>query len=228
MTPDLNYGDSALKVEGKVLLDIDFDGKRVQHGFYVTKKTDHCLCGRDLMFKLGISLNGLNEKFRVAMVGRPVDFGALLDCYEVDDNQLIKGFEARVYFKKGAVPKYHKPRQTLLAIRPLVEEALNGLVSKGILEPVPHSEWSSCIVPVMKKSGKIRVCADFKYLNTQINIEKYPLLRLEEMLSIVGNSKIFSRLYIENAYLQIPVKDDALVISTQCGLFRFLRLPYVY
>ena len=27
----------------------------------------------------------------------------------------------------------------------------------------------------MKKGGDIRVCVDFKYLNTQINIEKYPL-----------------------------------------------------
>ena len=75
----------------------------------------------------------------------------------------------------------------------------------------------------------MRVCVDLKDLNSKINIEKYPLPKLDEMLSVVSNNKCFSKIDLCNAYLQVAVAEEDqkyLVISTEKGLFKFKRLPF--
>ena len=75
----------------------------------------------------------------------------------------------------------------------------------------------------------MRICVDFKDLNTKINIEKYPLPKLDEMLSVISDNRIFSKIDLRNAYLQVAVaKQDQkyLVISTEKGLFRYKRLAF--
>jgi len=57
-------------------------------------------------------------------------------------------------------------------------------------------------VPVLKQDNKIHICADFKSLDTKIGIEKYPLPKLKDILTV--DSKIFSKLILCNAYLQLP------------------------
>ena len=53
--------------------------------------------------------------------------------------------------------------------------------------------------------------------------------RIEELLFVIGQGKIFSRIDLQNAYLQVSVEEDSqkfLVINTHKGLFRFKRLPF--
>ena len=49
-----------------------------------------------------------------------------------------------------------------LASRELVETEIDCLVSEGIIKPVEFSEWASEVVPVIKGSGKTRLCGNFK------------------------------------------------------------------
>ena len=77
------------------------------------------------------------------------------------------------------------------------------------------------------KKIRICTCSNFHYVNTQINIEKFPLLTYDEMINILGNNKIFSSIDLENAYLQLPIESsDLLVITTNKGLFRYRQLPF--
>ena len=49
------------------------------------------------------------------------------------------------------------------------------------------------------------------------------------MLASLGKSKVFSKLDLSNAYLQLPVDDESkelLTISTHRGLYRYNRLPF--
>ena len=116
-----------------------------------------------------------------------------------------------------------------IALKDSVEKALDKLVDKGKIESVAFSEWAAPIVPVLKKGGDIRVCVDFKHLNTQINIEKYPLPKLEEMLAFINSFTYFSKFDLANAYLQIPVCESDQnfhVVSTEKGLFKWKCLPF--
>ena len=144
-------------------------------------------------------------------------------------HNLLTNFEAKIHLKENAVPRYVKARQVPLAQQKLVDAALADMVAAGTVDPIKHSEWASAIVPVLKANGKMRICADFKDLNSKINTEKYPLPRLDEMLCTISNNQQFCKIDLANAYLQLSVAPECkkyLVINTQKGLFRFNRLPF--
>ena len=111
-----------------------------------------------------------------------------------------------------------------------VELELNRLQQKGVISPVQHTEWAAPIVPVVKRDGTVRICGDFKVtINPVINIESYPLPRVEELFANLSHGKYFSKLDMSNAYLQLPLSDEAqklVTINTHLGLFRYHRLPF--
>ena len=52
---------------------------------------------------------------------------------------------------------------------------------------------------------------------------------MDEILAVVGKSKVFSKIDLKDAYLQVPVDDESqklLVIDTHKGLFKYKRLPF--
>ncbi|XP_064100788.1 uncharacterized protein K02A2.6-like [Macrobrachium nipponense] len=112
----------------------------------------------------------------------------------------------------------------------MIEDALDKLVADEMMEPISHSEWAVPIVPVLKENKvEMRICGDFKVLNKQIHCDRYPLPKIEELLSVVGKGKFFSKIDLKNAYLQIPVDEKSqeyLVINTHKGLFKYKRLPF--
>ena len=111
-----------------------------------------------------------------------------------------------------------------------VELELNRLQQKGVISPVQHSDWAAPIVPVVKQDGTVRICGDFKVtINPVINIESYPLPRVEELFANLSQGKYFSKLDMSNAYLQLPLSHEAqnlVTINTHLGLFRYHRLPF--
>ncbi|XP_031789191.1 uncharacterized protein LOC116418285 [Nasonia vitripennis] len=89
---------------------------------------------------------------------------------------------------------------------------LARLVKLGHLIQVNESKWATPIVPVLKGTGEIRICGDFKLtLNQYLLIDKYPLHTIDE---------IFAKLQ--------GVDDKSavlLTIITHKGLFRYTRIP---
>ena len=62
----------------------------------------------------------------------------------------------------GARPVFHKARSVPYALKEKVETELGRLVEMGTYEAVPHSDWATPIVPVMKSDGTVRICGDYK------------------------------------------------------------------
>ncbi|KAM8702203.1 hypothetical protein ACLKA7_001895 [Drosophila subpalustris] len=60
--------------------------------------------------------------------------------------------------------RWSDPRtlEKLKTWKPKVEEELKELISRGILEPVDHSEWGTPLVPILKSDGNLRICGDYK------------------------------------------------------------------
>ena len=73
-----------------------------------------------------------------------------------------KGVKAKLYVRENSVPQFHRPRPVALAMRLKIETELQRQVDLGILEKVDISEWAVPIVPVMKPSGEICLCGDYK------------------------------------------------------------------
>ncbi|KAG8176284.1 hypothetical protein JTE90_022456 [Oedothorax gibbosus] len=102
---------------------------------------------------------------------------------------------------------------------------------KGILESISSSEWATPVVPVVKRDGSIRLCGDYRCtVNKSVKPYTYPLPTVNEVLSTVAGGKVFSKLDLSQAYLQLPVDDATsrlLTLNTHKGLFRVKRLPFV-
>lgn len=65
------------------------------------------------------------------------------------------------------------------------------------------------MVPVVKDSGKFRLCVDMRKTNQAIIRERFPLPVLEEVLDKICGSKWFSTLDIRDAYHQIELDEKS-------------------
>ena len=68
----------------------------------------------------------------------------------------IDGFNAKVYLKDGAIPKFMKARNVPFSLQDVVNDELDRLENDGILKTVPFSDWASPIVIVPKPDGGAR------------------------------------------------------------------------
>ena len=73
----------------------------------------------------------------------------------------------KIELREGAEPyAVHIARNVGFNILPKVEEQLKLRQKEGIIKLIETpTEWCALMVPVIKKSGKVRICVDFKRLN---------------------------------------------------------------
>jgi len=142
----------------------------------------------------------------------------------------IKKFKAHLKLKPDARPIFVKNRTVPFRIAEKVEKELERMVDMGIIEKVDSSRWATPIVPVLKKDGGIRICGDFSVtLNPALVVDEHPLPTIEELFASMSGGTIFSKIDLQQAYLQLAVAEEdreLLTLSTYKGLFRCNRLMY--
>uniref|UniRef100_A0A5S6QK83 RNA-directed DNA polymerase n=1 Tax=Trichuris muris TaxID=70415 RepID=A0A5S6QK83_TRIMR len=130
----------------------------------------------------------------------------------------------------NAQPKVFKPRPLPFALMDAVKAEAQRLTDSGIWKPVPTNQWAAPIVVVKKSSGGIRICGDFKVtVNPQLEINQFPIPRLEELLVKLQHGQHFSKIDLADAYLQIELDEASkalMVVNTPFGLFQYQRLPF--
>ena len=102
------------------------------------------------------------------------------------------------------------------------------MLDAGVIEPA-GSEWASPVVLVPKKDGSLRFCIDYRRLNTKTAADAYPLPRMDDCLDSLGDAAIFTTLYCNSGYWQIPVAPedgDKTTSTTHIGTFRHTRMPF--
>ena len=104
-------------------------------------------------------------------------------------------------------------------------------MAEGTLELVEVAEWAAPIVSVLKPDKvNVRICGDFKQTVDPVStLDKYPILKIEDLFSTLAGGKVFSKIDLSQAYQQLPLADEFkkyVVINTHKGLFRYTRLPF--
>ena len=84
---------------------------------------------------------------------------------------------------------------------------LDQLRSCGIIRP-SKSPWSSPVVLVRKKNGKLRMCVDYRTLNNKTVKDAYALPRIEEIFDCLNGAKYFSSIDMKAGYHQIEVEES--------------------
>ena len=137
---------------------------------------------------------------------------------------------AKFELQDNVQPMFKRKRNVSFASLEQINEELNRLVKTGNLSKLEYSEWAELTVHVKTKSKEIRVCADFSTgSNATLKDFYYPLSCPEDIFAKLSSGKFFSKIYLSDAYLQIPVKEVSsklLCINMHRGLYKFERLPF--
>jgi hypothetical protein len=131
-----------------------------------------------------------------------------------------------------AKPIKRNPYRIPHALKPVVEEHIDDMLQREIIEP-SSSPWSSSIVLVQKKSKdgsvKYRFCVDYRALNAVTKPDAYPIPNITDTLDSLGKSKIFSVLDMASGYFQIamePEDKEKTAFSCHKGHFQFVKMPF--
>ena len=146
----------------------------------------------------------------------------------------LKGIPAEVCEHKIVLEDDAKPvRQRQHRLNPkyslMVKEELDKLLEVGFIYPVPHSEWVSPIVMVLKKNGKIRICQDFRKLNAATKKDYFPLPFTDSILDAVAGHECYSFLDGFSGYNQFKIaKENQLktTFTTDWGTFAYKVMPF--
>ncbi|CAK1597369.1 unnamed protein product [Parnassius mnemosyne] len=224
------YTGEQVKPVGVIRPLVKYKDKEKHLDLYVIKNGKSILLGRQWLAELNIqlppfgSLNCLsNDVFNLN------DFSSRYCKVFADGLGRFTGPPVSIRVREGAQPVFMRARPLAYALRAPVERALEQLVADGILTPVDRSDWATPIVPVVKKDGNIRICADYKLtLNKVIEVDRYPLPRVEDLLVRLQGGQRFSKIDLSQAYAQFVLDESAkyTVINTHKGLFRYNRLVY--
>ncbi|XP_055860261.1 uncharacterized protein LOC129921719 [Biomphalaria glabrata] len=89
-----------------------------------------------------------------------------------------------------------------------VKEELNKLLKDGTIRRVDEqSEYVSPIVIVKKKDNTLRVCCDFRELNSKTVIDAEPLPLPEQLIEKIGSSEIFTTCDLNRGFWQIEMEE---------------------
>ena len=102
------------------------------------------------------------------------------------------------------------------------------LQEKGIIRP-STSPWASPLVLVSKKNGKLRVCVDYKKLNSMTTKAAFPLHHIQDCLDSVAGSTLFTTLDLISCYHQVKIKEEDIpktAFVTKYGHFEYVTMPF--
>ena len=85
---------------------------------------------------------------------------------------------------------------------------MKKLVDEGIIEP-SKSAWSSPIVAIVKPSGDICVCGDYRQLTNITSQIHHYMPELGDIIEKIGNSCVLSKMDLTQGFHLIMVEDSS-------------------
>ena len=221
------YGQKdRIEVIGTFVSEIvcEISGNSCVDEFTVVKGPGRSLLGKNTAEKLGVLRVGpdvcsltvegsdadIREKYREVFTG----VGKLKD------------FQLKLHIKDDVTPVAQPVRRLPFGLRAKVDEKLDELLAKDIIEEVSDNptEWVSPLVVVPKTDGDVRICVDMRRANSAIERERHPIPTIEEVLYDLTGSTVFSKLDLKWGFHQVELDERSRGITTfvtHRGLYRY-------
>ena len=206
--------------------------------FYVKEGVGTNLLGMDWIRKVGLATTCI--EFLKSLGGpavltveviAPIALNKLL--YEFTDifqDELGRcSQKASIQLRPDADLKIIPFRRPPMHLRKQIEVELDRLVKREVLEPANNALCAFPTVNVVKQSGSVQICGDFKPLNKFMVVDQHPIPHLSHLFTVLVGGQKFSKLYLSDAYNQLELDSESqkyLVINMHKGLFKFRRLPF--
>jgi len=117
-----------------------------------------------------------------------------------------------------------------MALAELVElkKQIEELMEKRFIRP-STSPWGAPVLLVKKKDGSSHLCVDYRQLNKMIIKNKYPFLRIDDLMDQLHGSSVFSKIDLRSGYNQILVKADDVhktAFRSRYGHYKYVVMPF--
>lgn len=223
------YTDEQMDVTGTLNMRVQYGDQKKKLVLVVVGGDGPSLLGRNWLKYIRLNWSSIFAVRTAKMRSLHSLLQSHKDLFSEEPGQ-IQPHTATLHVRPEANPRFFKPRPVPFAIKDAIGQQLDNLEHQGIITPVTHSEWAAPIVAVPKSDGKFRICGDYKVtVNQALVVDEYPLPTPEELFSNLAGGKIFSKLDLSQAYLQLPVDEASkpyLTINTHKGLYVYNRLPF--
>ncbi|XP_045782541.1 uncharacterized protein K02A2.6-like [Maniola jurtina] len=222
------WTDTPVMLLGQTKLQVQYKDIKCTLNVIVAKGCGPNLLGRDWLTPLNIALN-INFMSNSDLMNIDKTISKYSDIFR-DGLGTFTGDPITIHLKPGATPRFLKARPVPYAIKAKVEKEIDRLVAEGVLQPLSFSEWATPVVPILKKSGDVRLCGDYRStVNQATESDTYPMPSANEIFATVAGAKFFTTLDLDRAYTQVKVSDSTskiLTLNTCKGLYSVHRLPF--
>ena len=116
-------------------------------------------------------------------------------------------------------PRREKPRRFSEEERRMFKELAREQVANGFWIPGSKSPQCAQMLWAAKAGGKKRPCHDYRYVNTGIVDDAYPVPVISDLMMDIAGKKFLTSLDLPNAYYNIRISDPFTrsMLAFQCG-----------
>ncbi|KAM1025000.1 hypothetical protein TB2_037605 [Malus domestica] len=151
---------------------------------------------------------------------KPIFVSALLSADEIE-----KYYQLLLEYKDVFALTYKE----MPGLDPIIVVEIDKLIEAGFIREVQYPKWISNIIIVLKKSGQIRVCVDFRDLNDACPNDDFPLPIIEIMVDATTGHEALSFMDGYSGYNQIrmALEDEELpAFRTPKGIYCYKVMPF--
>ena len=105
---------------------------------------------------------------------------------------------------------------------------LHELLDKGFIKP-STSPWGAPVLFAKKKGKTLRLCIDYRQLNKVTIKNRYPLLRIDDLIDQLRGARIYFKIDLRTGYHQLRVRETDIpktAFRTHYGHFEFTVMTF--
>ena len=135
--------------------------------------------------------------------------------------------EHEIQVKVDSDPVKQKTRGIPYSFREDFKKTILEMKAAGMIID-SKSPWCSPVRLVKKKDGTIRVCVDFRKVNTVTIKDAYPIQKIEDLFTYLTGAFVFSTLDLASGYYQVRMKPKSqqyTAFSCEFGFYEYVAMP---
>lgn len=137
------------------------------------------------------------------------------------------GVEMRIVLTDN-IPVYERARRLAEEEKNRVEDQVYRWFKANIIRR-STADYSSSVVPTRKKDGTIRVCVDYRGVNSKTVKVRFPQPIIEEQLDKLQNAKVYTTLDLKDGFFHVPIEEESrkyTAFTVPSGQYEFNCAPF--